>query len=48
MYKTLILPVILYGCENLPLTLREEYRSRVFGNSLMRIFVPKREEVAGG
>jgi hypothetical protein len=32
-YKTLILPVLLYGCETWSLTLREECRLRVFENS---------------
>jgi hypothetical protein len=40
-YKTKILPVVLYGCETWSLTLREESRRRV----LRRIFGPKREEV---
>jgi hypothetical protein len=31
-YKTIILPVVLYGCETLSLTLREEHRLRVFEN----------------
>jgi hypothetical protein len=31
-YKTIILPVLLYGCETLSLTLREEHRLRVFEN----------------
>jgi hypothetical protein len=45
MYKTLILPVVLYGCETWSLTLREEHRLRVFENSVLRrIFAPKREE----
>jgi hypothetical protein len=39
----------LYGCETWSLTLREEYRLRVFGNRVLRrISGPKREEVAGG
>jgi hypothetical protein len=47
-YKTIILPVVLYGCENWSLTLREEYTLRVFENRvLMRIFGPKRDEVTG-
>jgi len=38
----------LYGCENWPLTLREERRLRVFENRVLRrIFVPKRDEVTG-
>jgi hypothetical protein len=45
-YKTLILPVVLYGCETWSLTLREEeHRLRVFENRVLRrIFGPKREE----
>jgi hypothetical protein len=47
-YKTLILPVVLYGCETWSLTLREEYRLRVFENRVLRrIFGPKRDEVMG-
>jgi hypothetical protein len=47
-YKTIILPVLLYGCETWSLTLREEHRLRVFENRvLMRIFGPKRDEVTG-
>jgi hypothetical protein len=43
-YKTIILPVILYGCETWSLTLREEQgENRV----LRRIFGPKRDEVMG-
>ena len=45
-YRTRILPVILYGCENWSLTLKEERRLRVFENRVLRIFVPKRDEVA--
>jgi hypothetical protein len=46
-YKTIILPVILYGCEILSLTLREEHRLGVSENRVLRkIFGPKREEVA--
>jgi hypothetical protein len=48
-YKTIILPVVLYGCETLSLTLRDEHRLRVFENrALGRIFGPKRDEVTGG
>jgi hypothetical protein len=43
-YKTVILPVVLYGCETWSLTLREEHRLRVFENSVLKIFGPKREE----
>jgi hypothetical protein len=43
-----ILPVVLYGCETWPLTLREEHRLRVFENRVLRrIFGPKRDEVTG-
>jgi hypothetical protein len=46
--QTIILPVILYGCETLSLTLREEHRLRVFENRVLRrIFGPKRDEVTG-
>ena len=34
-YKTIILPVILYGCETWSLTLREEQRSRVLKNKVL-------------
>ena len=47
-YTTIILPVVLYGCETWSLTLREESRLRVFENWLLRrIFDPKRDEVTG-
>ena len=47
-YKTVILPVILYGCETWTLTLREEKRLRVFENKVLRkIFGPKRDEETG-
>jgi hypothetical protein len=47
-YRTIILPVVLYGCETWSLTLREELRLRVFENRVLRrIFGPKRDEVAG-
>ena len=43
-YKTIILPVVLYGCETWSLTLREEYRLRVFENKVLRkIFWAMRE-----
>jgi hypothetical protein len=49
MYKTIILPVVLYGCETWPLTLREEHRLRVFENRVLRrIFGPKMDDVTGG
>ena len=45
-YRTIILPVVLYGCENWSLTLREERRLRMYENRVLRrIFWPKREEV---
>jgi hypothetical protein len=44
-YKTVILPVVLYGCETWSLILREEHTLRVFENGVLRrIFGPKREE----
>jgi hypothetical protein len=47
-FRTIILPVILYGCETWSLTLREEHRLRVFENKVpRRIFRPKRDEVTG-
>ena len=47
-YKTLILPVVLYGYETLSRTLREERRLRVSENrSLRRMFGSKRDEVTG-
>ncbi|KAJ4432176.1 hypothetical protein ANN_20792 [Periplaneta americana] len=47
-YKTVILPVVLYGCETCTLTLREEHRLRVFENKVLRkIFGAKRDEVTG-
>jgi hypothetical protein len=40
-YKTLILPVVLYGCEIWSPTLREEHRLRVLENRVLRrIFGP--------
>ena len=48
MYRTIILPVALYGCKTWSLTLREESRLRVFENRVLRrIFGPKRKEVTG-
>jgi hypothetical protein len=47
-YRTIILPVVLYGCETWSLTLREEHRLRVFENRVLRkILGPKRDEVTG-
>jgi len=45
-YRTIILPVVLYGCETWSLTLREERSLRVFENRMLRTkFGPKRDEV---
>jgi hypothetical protein len=47
-YKIIIPPVVLYGCETWSLTLREEHRLRVFENRVLkRIFGPKRDDVTG-
>ncbi|KAJ4432334.1 hypothetical protein ANN_20953 [Periplaneta americana] len=47
-YKTVILPVVLYGCETWTLTSREKHRLRVFENKVLRkIFGAKRDEVTG-
>jgi len=47
-HRNIILPVVLYGCENWSLTLREERRLRVFENRVLRrIFGPERDEVTG-
>ena len=35
-YRTVILPVVLYGCETWSLTLREEHRQGVFENRVLR------------
>jgi hypothetical protein len=43
-YKTIILPVVLHGCETWSFTLREEHRLRVFENRVLRrIYGPKRD-----
>jgi hypothetical protein len=48
LYRTVILPVVLYGCETWSLTLREEHRLEVFDNNMLRrMFGPKRNEVMG-
>jgi len=45
-YRTIILPGVLYGCKTWSLTLKEERRLRVFENRVLRrIFGPKRDEV---
>ena len=47
-YRTIILPIVLYGCETWSLTLREERKLRVFENMVLRrIFGPRRDEVTG-
>ena len=47
-YRTIILPVVLYECDTWSLTLREEHRLRVFENRVLRrIFEPNREGVTG-
>jgi len=47
-YRTIILPVVSYGCETWSLTLREERKLRVFENMVLRrIFGPRRNEVTG-
>jgi hypothetical protein len=48
-YKTIILPVVLYECETWSLTVREEYKLRVFENRVLRrMFGQKRDRVTGG
>jgi hypothetical protein len=48
MCKPIILPVVLYGCEILSLTQREEHRLRMFGNRVLgRSFRHKTKEVVG-
>jgi len=47
-YRTITLPVALYGCEAWSLTLQEERKLRVFKNMVLRrIFGPRRDEVTG-
>ena len=47
-YRTIILPVVLHGCEIWSLTLRERRRLRVFENRVFRrVFGPKRDEMTG-
>jgi hypothetical protein len=47
-YRTTILPLVLYGCETWSLTLRVERRLRVFENRMMRLFGLKRTEIIEG
>ena len=47
-YRNIILPVVMYGCETWSFTLKDERRLSVFENRVLRrIFVPKRDEVTG-
>jgi hypothetical protein len=47
-HTSIILPVVLYGCETWSLALRDEHRLRVFENRVLRrTFGPKRDEVTG-
>ena len=47
-YRTIIVPVVLYGCETWSLTLREERRLMVFENRVLRrVSGPKRDKVTG-
>ena len=47
-YRTIMLPVVLYGCEAWSLTLREERKLMVFEDMVLRrIFGPRRDEVTG-
>jgi hypothetical protein len=45
--RTIILPVIMYGCETWSPKMREERRLRVFENRVLRILGPKRDEITG-
>jgi hypothetical protein len=48
-YRTIILPLVLLGCETLSFILREERRLRFFENRVLkRVLEPKRNEVTGG
>ena len=46
-YRTIILLLVLYGCETWSLTFREERKLRVFERKVLRIFGPQRDEVTG-
>jgi hypothetical protein len=46
-YRTIILPDVMNGCETWSLTLRGERRLRVFENKALRIFGPKRDKATG-
>jgi len=48
-YRNVILPVVLYGCETWSLILWEERKLWMFENMVLRrIFGPRRDEVTGG
>jgi hypothetical protein len=48
LYKTMLLPVVVYGYETWFLTLREEHRLKIFENRMLRrVFGPKGDEVTG-
>jgi hypothetical protein len=47
-YKTIILPVVLYGCETWSLTVSEEHKLRVFENRVLRIFGSKKDGMTEG
>ena len=48
-YRNIILPIVLYGCETWSLTLQEERKLRVFENMMLRrMFGPGRDKVMGG
>jgi hypothetical protein len=47
-YRTIILTVVIYGCETWLRTLREEHRLRLFENRVLRrILVSKRDKITG-
>jgi len=47
-YRTIIWPIVLYGCETWSLTSWEERKLRLFENMVLRrIFAPRRDEVTG-
>jgi hypothetical protein len=47
-FRTIILPIVMYGCETWSLTLREEHRLRVSENRVLRrVFGSSRDEVMG-
>ena len=47
-YRSIILSIVLYGCDTWSLTLREERRLRGFENRVLRrIFGAKRDEETG-